>query len=580
MNPVLLIPRQYGIFLKKIEMIKKIVLASIASALIFQSNAQNSLLIPDTLSGTSFDLTMHQDSVQFLPGTITQTFAFNQNKYLGPTLIMNKGDNVNISVTNNLGDTSTLHWHGFHVPPSMDGGPHTMIMDGDTWHPHFTVMNNAATYWYHPHFHGKTALQVMKGAAGLIIIRDPLEAALDLPRKYGVDDFPVIVQSQQLDTDNQFDSRGMEDSILLVNGTIDPFVEMPAQVVRMRILNGAGERTFNFGFTNNKQFYVIGTDGGLLSAPVQTTRIRLSPGERAEILVDLSGMETQTLHLMSYASEIPMGVQGGPTMPMPPGSPPMNSPLNGIDFDILQINVIASTANPVTTIPTALIPVVPIPESTADISRQINFTADSAMVMDGPFYFNDSTFDMMRIDYNIPLNNTEIWSLTNQTMVAHPFHIHDVQFQILDRDGNPPPPVERGWKDLVLVSPNETVRFIAKFEDFTSDSIPYMYHCHILMHEDDGMMGQFLVTDPTSIESLNNKEFGLTIFPNPARGNIQLKYTNLNIQNIQLINLAGKVIRTFPSESKTLDVSSVMAGIYFLNIKAKEGKIVEKVVVK
>lgn len=526
---------------------KKLLLSAIASGFLITANAQNQLWVPDTLSGTQFTLNMHKDSVQFLPGAKTQTFAINQAHYLGPTLIMNKGDEVSLSVTNGIGDTTTMHWHGFHIPPEMDGGPHTPILPGATWQPHYKVMNQAATYWYHPHFHGKTALHVMKGAAGLIIVRDNQEAALDLPRRYGIDDFPLIIQTQQLDLNNQIDSRGMEDSILLVNGTIDPFVTMPAQVVRMRILNGAGERTFNFGFSNNTPFYVIGTDGGLLSAPVSTTRVRLSPGERAEILIDLSALQGQALHLMSYASEIPMGTQGGPTMPMPPGSPPMDSPLNGIDFNIMRIDVAAPTSNPVTNIPTALVPVMPIPESEATVTRQINFTADSATVMDGPFYFNDSTFDMMRIDYHVTLGSTEIWSLTNQTMVAHPFHIHDVQFQILDIDGNPPPPVQRGWKDLVLVQPNQTIRYIARFEDFSNDSIPYMYHCHILMHEDDGMMGQFVVNKPTGIGNINEKDAGIQLYPNPAQNVLYLKFKDfqaLNNARLMVVDILGRPVYT------------------------------------
>jgi blue copper oxidase len=460
--------------------------------------AQNTLPIPDTLSGTNISLTMHTDSMQILSGKKTKTLAFNTHNFLGPTLILNKGQQVNMSVTNQIGDTTTVHWHGLHVPSKMDGGPHTLIMNGSTWNPSFKIMNNAAMYWYHPHFMGKTAEQAIKGASGLIIIRDSAEAALALPRKYGVDDIPLIVKCLQLDSNNQFLPRGMVDSTLLVNGVTKAQYNLPAQVVRLRLLNGSGERTFNFGFTGNKSFYVIGNDGGLLNVPVSVTRIRLSPGERVEVLINLSGMNGQTIYLMSYASELPSGVQGGPTMIMPVGSPPMNSSLNGIDFNVLKLNVTTQTTNPITVIPTTLVPVTPYPSTQASLNRNISFTADSFMVMDGPFYFNGLSFDMMRIDYKIPLNQTEIWTLMDSTMVAHPFHLHDAQFFILDRDGNWPPPEERGWKDVVLVQPNETVRIIMKFTDFTDSIVPFMFHCHILMHEDDGMMGQFVVMPQSS----------------------------------------------------------------------------------
>jgi blue copper oxidase len=483
--------------------------------------AQTLLPIPDTLTGPNFVLNMHKDSVQFFPGSISRTYAFNQYKYLGPTLIFNKGANVSITVNNQIGDTTTVHWHGIHLPAKWDGGPHTTILPAASWNPQFTVMDQAATYWYHPHLHMKTAEQAIKGATGLIIVRDPAEAALALPRKYGVDDIPLIIQSQQYDAQNQAMPTGMQDSTILVNGVranygYTVYANLPAQVVRLRLLNASGERAFNFGFTNNKQFKVIASDGGLLNAPVNTIRIRLAPGERVEVLLDLSGMNGQAIHLKSYASELPMGIQGGPTMPMPQGSPPMDSPLNGIDFNVLRINVVSPTGNPVTSIPAALANNTVYPQASSNATRTIRFTADSAMVMDGPFYFNDSSFNMMRIDYQIPVNNIEVWKLVNETMVAHPFHIHDVQFYIIDRNGSPPAPEESGRKDVVLVPPGDSLMFITRFEDFV-DTIPYMYHCHILMHEDDGMMGQFTVINPpTGIKPDARNNAHLLFYPNPA----------------------------------------------------------------
>jgi len=378
------------------------------------TKAQTLLSVPDTLVGPNISLTMHKDSVQFFPsGSKTYTYAYNQYAYLGPTLIFEQGQNMNITVTNDINDTTTVHWHGIHLPSKWDGGPHTEIMAGDTWNPQFTVMDKAATYWYHPHLHMKTALQAIKGAAGFIIVRDPNEAALALPRKYGVDDYPLVIQCQQYDANNQAMPLGMQDSTIMVNGAranngYSVYGNFPAQMVRLRILNGSGERVFNFGFSGNIPFKQIASDGGLLNQPFDTTRVRLAPGERAEIVVNLTGMQGQTIQLMSYASELPMGVQGGPTMPMPPGSPPMDSPLNGIDFNIMQINIVAPTANGLTAISNVLETSVPYDPLTADVTRTIRFTADSAMVMDGPFYFNDSSFNMDRIDLVIPINHTEV----------------------------------------------------------------------------------------------------------------------------------------------------------------------------
>ncbi|MBS1647906.1 MAG: multicopper oxidase domain-containing protein [Bacteroidetes bacterium] len=542
-----------------------------------QTKAQNTIPIPDTLVGSNFSLTMHRDSMQILPGKITQTLAFNAHHFLGPTLILNKWQAAAFVVTNHIGDTTTLHWHGMHVPAKDDGGPHSPILNNGTWNPSFTILNKAATYWYHPHFMGKTAEQAIKGASGLIIVRDSEEATLPLPRKYGIDDIPLIVKCLQLDSNNQFMPRGMQDSTLLVNGVTNAQYNLPAQVVRLRLLNGSGERTFNFGFTANKTFYVIGNDGGLLSAPVPVTRIRLSPGERAEILLNLNAMNGQTLYLMSYASELPTGVQGGPTMPMASG-PPMNSPLNGINFNILKLNVIAPTANPITLIPSSLVSVTPYTQSQANTTRSITFTADSMTVMDGPFYFNHLLFDMMRIDYRIPLNNTEIWTLYDSTMVAHPFHIHDVSFFVLDRDGNPPPPEERGWKDVVLVQPSETVRIIMRFTTFSDSTIPYMYHCHILMHEDDGMMGQFEVM-PAGWSGIAVYTSGLEqvrLYPNPSQQIVTVNCLDAATE-IEVCNVLGKTVHTdrFTGSTYALNVSNYEKGVYIVSLR-QNGSIVRK----
>lgn len=550
-----------------------IVLVAISS---LGANAQTLLNIPDTLSGNSIILNMHKDSVQFFPGKKSQTYAYNSNSYLGPTLILNKGSQVNITVNNQIDDTTTVHWHGIHLPSKWDGGPHTPILPGNSWYPSFTVLDNASTYWYHPHLHMKTAEQAIKGAAGLIIVRDPIEASLNLPRNYGVDDLPLIIQCQEYDNQNQALPLGMQDSTLIVNGSRANYghsviANCPTQIVRMRILNASGERTFNFGLSENRHFKVIGNDGGLLNNPVDVTRIRLAPGERVEILVDFNGMLGQSVYLMSYASELPMGIQGGPTMPMPSG-PPMNSPLNGIDFNILRLNIIAQTSNPVTTIPPSLIVNNIYDSSLATITRTIRFTADSAMVMDGPFYFNDSTFNMERIDYTIPINSIEKWKLVNETMVAHPFHIHDVQFYLLDRNNTPPFAEESGRKDVVLIPPGDSAIFITKFEDFTDTLIPFMYHCHILMHEDAGMMGQFLVV-PENFLGINHRMKvlnNLRVFPNPTSESINFEIDGATF-DFRIVDLTGKVIQHENGiQNKNINTSKLSPGKYLLLLKSNE----------
>lgn len=535
----------------------------------FKGYSQNAIPIPDTLSGPVYNLNIHPDSVQFLPGTKTFTNAFNQYSYLGPTLILHKGENVTMNVLNSLDDTTTVHWHGLHVPAMADGGPHTFFLSGSTWSPQFTVNNHASTFWYHPHTHMKTGQQAMRGAAGMIIVRDSIEANLNLPRQYGIDDFPIVVQSQQMDANNQILWRGMHDSLLLVNGTQNPMLSIPAQVVRLRLLNASQERNFNFGFTGNRTFKVIGNDGGLLNAPVDVTRIRLSPGERAEVLLDLTGMTGQQFYLMSYASEFGAGIQGG--TPMPGMDTSMYSPINGIDFNILQLNVSTQTINPVTTIPASLVSIIPWDQSNFNEFRNIIISAQSMMSMDGPFYFNGQLFDMNRIDYRIPLNNVEIWSLSNQSMVAHPFHLHGVQFFVLDRDGVTVQSFEAGPKDVVMVAPNETVRFITKFEDYADSTMPYMYHCHILMHEDDGMMGQYVVLPNTSGVQENGNQNLFSLYPIPVTDELNLKFSFSASGTISVHDLMGRIIMSDSIQNGQrnliLNTSRWKDGIYFISLE-------------
>ena len=463
--------------------------------------AQNPLFIPDTLSGSNIKLTLQQGSHAFKAGRKTTTMGANGN-LLGPTIFLQQKKQVRIDVTNKLGEETTIHWHGLHVAPWNDGGPHIVIPNQSTWSPAFEVLDRASTHWYHPHLHEKTNEHVQKGIAGLIIVRDEEEAALTLPRSYGIDDFPLILQSKCLDTGNQIITHTALDSIFMINGTIRPTLDLPAQVVRLRLLNGASERYFNVGLSGNKSFQMIGSDGGLLSAPVTLTRLMLAPGERAELLVDLSGLEGQTIFLKNFGSELANAIYGARQPGMGAGQtiPGYSSnPLNGSDFNMLTVKVGSRTAKPVVSIPASLVKHVKWDAAKAQATRSLTF---SPMMMgptaiQGPFLINGAHFNMNVINYRVPFENIEIWELRNQTPIGHPFHIHNVPFYILDINGVAPPAQLQGLKDVVHVpGGNGIVRFITKFTDHYSDSFPYMYHCHILTHEDGGMMGQFLVVSP------------------------------------------------------------------------------------
>ena len=545
----------------------------------FKAYCQNPLRIPTPLYGNQFNLNL---VMGFTPYFGQQTMTMGANgSILGPTLFLNQGDSVTINVINGLGHETTMHWHGLHVSPENDGGPHSVIPIGETWSRTFKVMDWASTYWYHPHLHMHTDEQVTKGLAGLIIVKDTLEANLNLPRIYGVDDIPLAVQSRAFDANNQFIVGSAADSFMLVNGTMNPYVELPAQVVRLRLLNGSSERAYNFGFSDNRNFNIIGSDGGLLTAPVSTNRLKLSPGERAEILVDLQGNFGQSIYLMSYASEFLNGIYGAAQPGMGAGQtiPGYSSnPLNGRNFNILEIRTVAQTSNPVTSIPTTLVNHNPWVEGTENITRTLSFrsTVTGPTAINGPFTINNQSFDMNVINYTIPLDNIEIWTLTNSSPIAHPFHIHDVQFYILDINGVAPQGYNAGRKDVVNVLPMQTVRFITKFEDFTSDTMPYMYHCHMLTHEDDGMMGQFLVVNPNS-SNVYEKEPNLKVclFPNPFsdRANFQFETgtaQNLNIEIYNQLGIKVKSLQNVNEDNIALERGELKAGNYYYLIRTKE----------
>lgn len=561
---------------------KRILLLITATSISVALNAQNQLVIPSVLNGPNYNLTLQEGTNEFYPGITTNTMGANGD-LLGPTLMMTKGDNISITVDNQLMEPTTIHWHGMHVAPQNDGGPHSVIAAGTTWNPQFEVMDKAGMNWYHPHLHMMTDMHVSKGIAGLIIVRDTEEAGLNLPMTYGVDEFPIILQTKGFDANGQIEVHTEMDTSVLVNGTPHTFTDLPAQVVRLRVLNGASQRAFELGFSDNRTFSLIGTDGGLLTAPVSLTRYRMAPGQRADILVDLSTSQGQAFQLMNFGSELPNAIYGALQPGMGPGATIPNytsNPLNGSDFAFLDINVTAPTANPITTIPASLATFTTIPEASANITRTLTFTSAGAMGnLVGPFLINGLEFDMATINYTVPLNNTEIWTLTNETPIAHPFHIHDVQFFILDINGVPPPPALSGYNDVVLVPAGMgEVRFIAKFENFANDTIPYMYHCHMLTHEDMGMMGQFIVSDPFSgLEEQSASSFQL--YPNPTNGELFIATMagETNFETYEIFDYQGKQMQAGELSGSTTKLSfEASNGMYWIKLANKEKKVALK----
>lgn len=424
-----------------------------------------------------FALDVQQGAMNFFPGKSTNTLGYNGN-FLGPTIRVRNGQPFRIKVNNTLQQTTTLHWHGLHVPAKWDGGPRQPIPAGASWNPDFVINQEAATLWYHPHAMGLTGEQVYKGLAGLFLIEDEFSDQLDIPKKYGVDDIPLVIQDRRFFKNGQFAyvqnmhdvMNGVIGNYLLVNGVLEPLLNVSGGLIRFRLLNGSNSSIYNIGFSDQRSFTVIASDGGFLEHPAAMNSIVLSAGERAEILVDFSRD--------SKNASIDLTV----------------NQMRGSSFKAMQI-VVNTDGQPERYLPQALRPLDRIPESESSRTRFFVLEGMGGM-MGHQLSINGKRMDINRIDEQIKLGTTEIWEISNRSgmmmRMPHSMHLHDVQFQILSRNGRTPPLHEQGRKDTVMVMPGETVRIIIRFRDYTGI---YMYHCHLLEHEDNGMMGQFEVID-------------------------------------------------------------------------------------
>ena len=573
---------------------KKVILFFILAFHSFSSQAQyNNIPIPQALYGLTFDLNIHESVKQIKSsGNQTVTGSINNESFWGPTLIINKGDLVQMNVTNNLNESTTVHWHGMHLPAVMDGGPHQIIPAGTLWQPYWTMTNDAGTYWYHPHLHETTEAQITKGVGGLIIVKDAVESALPLPRNYGVDDIPIIMTSRNFDSSNQFSVGRAYGDYMLTNGTMNGQITLPKQVVRLRLLNAEIERGYNLGFSDNRIFYVIGNDGGLLNAPVAVTRLPVHVGERYEILIDLSGETVgNSLDIKAYNSGQSNSFPGGE--PNPPnfqiGQIGQNvqfaSALNNTTFNVLHINVVAATTTPITTIPTTLANNTYFTAADASVSRTV--TISGGQPAGNPFVFDNNVFNINTINKTLTVDTTEKWTIANtpNAVFGHSFHIHDVQFKIVSRKvgtaaATNPANYESGWKDTFFISRNESVSFVCRFKDFADATHPFMYHCHFSQHEDDGMMGQFVVTGTPLGNNISSPSTKFKLYPNPVYNQLFIKLDDplADIYYITITTLEGRVAMMLPQPQwqNGIDVSSLSSGVYILKMMDKTTKSITK----
>jgi FtsP/CotA-like multicopper oxidase with cupredoxin domain len=430
-----------------------------------------------------FRLSAVAGAAKFLASTATPTWGYTDGRYdagyLGPTMRAARGERVRVIVENRLSETTTVHWHGMRLPARFDGGPHQPIGAGEQWQPEWLIDQPAATLWYHPHPHGQTEFQVTRGLAGMFYLDDGTNP--DLPHRYGIDDIPIILQDRTFDSRGQFSLRGRAVTGLLgykilVNGTHNPYLPVTTRRVRLRLLNASTARIYHLAFADDREFALVATDSGFLPSPQQIRRLLLSPAERAEIVVELKPGERPVLRSVPWDLNMMTILTNG---------------AGGNDhLDLLQLRAADSLVEE-GRLPERL-------ETDSPVALD-QLAAHRTFQLDG-YEINSHQMEMSRIDTVVGAGTTELWTVQNSHNQPHNFHVHGVAFQIVPPGAAKPDP-RLGWKDTVLLAAQETVQLAIKFPPYRDPLTPYMYHCHLMWHEDVGMMAQFTVVDPDQVDS-------------------------------------------------------------------------------
>ena len=535
------------------DFLKYSVALGVASALPLWSRSvfaadRPALPIPDLLTADAsnrMQLVVQAGKSSFAGKTAT-TWGYNGN-LLGPAVKLNKGQSVTVDIHNQLAEETTLHWHGLEIPGEVDGGPQGIIPAGGKRSVTFTPDQRAATCWFHPHQHGKTGRQVAMGLAGLVLIEDEEIRKLMLPKQWGIDDVPVIIQDKQFSADGQVDYQldimtaavGWFGDTLLTNGAIYPQHAAPRGWLRLRLLNGCNARSLNIAASDNRPLYVIASDGGLLAEPVKVTELPMLMGERFEVLVDVSdgkAFDLVTLPVSQMGMTIapfdkphpvmrvqPLLITASGTLPDSLTSMPSLPSLEGLTVRKLQLSM------------DPMLDMMGMQMLMKKYGAQAMAGMDHGKMMGhmnndnmghgnmnhgnmnhgemgnmqhgdmgnmkhgGSFDFhnanriNGQAFDMNKPMFAAAKGQHERWVISGQgDMMLHPFHIHGTQFRILSENGKAPAAHRAGWKDTVRVEGGVS-EVLVKFDHDAPKEHAYMAHCHLLEHEDTGMMLGFTV---------------------------------------------------------------------------------------
>ena len=471
-----------------------------------------------------------------------QMMQLSAGGYLGPVIRVHRGQRLRIDLFNALPEPTIVHWHGLHVPEAVDGHPRFAIGPGEHFRYEFSVENRAGSYWFHPHPHGRTGKQVYAGMAGLFLVSDDEEAALGLPG--GAQDLPLVIQDRNFDEDNQFVYLGDESAApiamrhgmmggrggmgggmmsgmmgrggmgsmmermmgvlgnhILVNGQLQASREVEPRAYRLRLLNASNTRTLKLAWSDGRPLTVIATGGGLLAAPLQRDYVMLPPADRIELWVDFSKWapgSAPVLRSLAFDGGVGMGAMMGAGAALP----------DGAVFDIQRFDIGAGKAH-VDALPATLSRIdAPQPERAVNAGKPKVFEITMGMMKWG---INGASFDMLGVTAleTVRLGTMELWEFNNEArgsmigmgmVMAHSMHVHGLQFRVMAREvsrrfANAYATVEAGhvdagWKDTVLVMPGERVRILLHFSDYPG---LFLYHCHMLEHEDSGLMRNYLV---------------------------------------------------------------------------------------
>ena len=489
-----------------------------------------------------------KEELEILPGRRTELWVYGVEaggrSYANPTYRVRRGSRFSAELLNDLDAETTIHWHGLGVPAEMDGHPTRHVRPGQAYRYGFSVDDAASTYWYHPHAHGGTALQTYRGLAGLFLVEDEGDDRLrgSLGLRFGETEVPLVIQDRTFDDDGRlvYDPdeaarfMGVTGETVLVNLTPTPFLEVARGTYRFRILNASNARTYQLAFADGRgdllPFGLVGTDGGRLEEPRGVAELFLSPGERADVLVDLGGLEAGDVAALKSLSFDPMhneheadggavdhaGHGTGHGTGHGVGHGMGHGRLgDGEEFYVLRLNVTGEgRAAPGAPTGPGMAPGAPAAPRPVDVggapTRIFALSAET-----GPggmrWLINGLTYDIGEHPVVVERGAVEVWEYRNdEKSMPHPMHVHGFDQRVLERRGSPEQvsrlavdddgtgriSTDLGRKDTVTVWPGETVRVAIDFSHGHDGEQLYLLHCHVLEHEDQGMMLNFKVVPP------------------------------------------------------------------------------------